>query len=176
MSEPLDFSYFRWLCSKVCNVREKDPSKTYETLMTILFTTEYVWLVIGDDNRAEDGVDLRDEFLRFAHLDADEDWLKSSCSVLEMLIAFSRKAAFATEEKAKKWFWEIIYNLQLSEMNDASNPDPDIIADVVDQFVWRTYDHLGHGGLFPLRETEYDQRFIEVWYQFNEYLYQQNIA
>jgi hypothetical protein len=176
MSEPLDFSYFRWLCSKVIDVREHRPERTFETLLDVLFKTEYIWYVTGDDNRAEDGIDLRYEFLKFTRIDAPEEWMETGCSVLEMLIAFARKAAYETNESTSKWFWIMLYNLELSEMNDLSEPDVIHISEILDQMIERTYGFTGHGGLFPLRETEYDQRFIEVWYQFNEYLYQQNIA
>lgn len=175
MEEPLEHTYFNWLYSKVCNTRATSRTKQFETLLQELHRTEYVWLVSGDDNRAEDGRDLRDEFLSASGIEAPQEWLDESCSVLEMLIAFSRKAAFETGEPASRWFWEMLGSLGLSECNDVSNPDRDAIRKTLDTFVWRAYDGLGRGGLFPLRETEYDQRFVEVWYQFSEYLYQNNV-
>lgn len=175
MSEPLEHAYFNWLYAKVCNPRAASKTQKFETLLQVLHKTEFVWVILGDDNRAEDGCDLRDEFLTASRQDAPQEWLEEGCSVLEMLIAFSRKAAFETSDTPKYWFWTMLENLGVSNMNDAFNPNQDQIRDILDVMVWRHYDELGNGGLFPLRESKYDQRYVEIWYQFSEYLYQNNI-
>ena len=77
MTELLEDPYFEWLCAQVIR-QETTPSLTYERLLATLHATEFVWLVSGDDNRAEDGVELRDPTER-GHM---------PCSVLQMLIAF----------------------------------------------------------------------------------------
>lgn len=175
MEEPLEHTYFNWLYAKVCDPRATSKERQFDTLLSILHQTEFVWTVSGDDNRAEDGRDLRDEFLTQSDIPVDTKWLNESCSVLEMLIAFSRKAGFETSDPAKFWFWEMLKNLGLDICNDAEDLDANIIHNIIHTFVLRDYDPIGHGGLFPLRETDHDQRFIEIWYQFSEYLYQNNI-
>lgn len=171
--EPIEEIYFNWLYSKVASVAVPTPSLTYFTLFRDLHSTEFVWLVSGDDNRAEDGLDLRKEFLRSARLDQDPAWLSIGCSVLEMLIAFARRAAFSTDEEPKRWFWIFLENLGLATFNDASTRISQKVSEILDVFIWRTYRFDGVGGLFPIRYPERDQTKVEIWYQFCDYLIDQ---
>lgn len=173
MIEPFEESYFNWLCAKVNRVENPTPSLTYRRLLSVLHSTEFVWLLSGDDNRAEDGVDLRHRFTVESGLEPDYIWMNTSCSLLEMLIAFSERAAFQTLISAYDWFWIFITNLGLSEYNDASFANEHEIGEVLYSLVWRTYEWNGSGGLFPLRRPEHDQRKVEIWYQFCEYLIDQ---
>lgn len=178
MDEPIEELYFNWLYSKVASVDVPTPSLTYWTLFRDLHSVEFVWLVSGDDNRAEDGLELRREFVRQAELDQEPAWLNIGCSVLEMLIAFARRAEFQTDIETRAWFWTMVDNLKLADLNDASAREfniSEIVHDVLDQFLWRTYRDDGEGGLFPLQNPSHDQREVEVWYQFCEYLVDQNI-
>lgn len=175
MIEPLEESYFNWLYAKVCDPREVDPSKRYEKVLGLLHQTQFEWHVIGDDNRAEDGCLLRDEFMASVGI-SNVEWTQIGCSILEMLVAFSRKIVTIADIPVDKWFWELLTNLNLNGMNDATYVDSNEVSHILDIFIYRRYNHLGHGGLFPLRESDYDQRFIELWYQMSEYLYQNNIA
>jgi hypothetical protein len=174
MSEPLENLYFNWLCAKVLQIRHRTPSLTFDTLFKTLHTLEFVWLLPGDDNRAEDGRELRREFLIMGEIPDDEQWRQYPCSVFEMLIAFSRRAEINTGTTAKQWFWEFLDNLNLAGVNDASGVDPDEIRDTVEIFVFRTYGDNGDGGLFPLREPLCDQTKQEIWQQFCDYLVDQN--
>jgi hypothetical protein len=146
------------------------PSLTYWKLFKILHTTEFVWLLSGDDNRAADGVELRIEFLLEGDIPDQPDWLSLGCSILEMLIGFSRRAQFVTDVPAKEWFWEFIENLGLKDFNDGSEFDPEEVKTILDQFIWRTYDRNGVGGIFPINGATPDQRKVEIWYQFSDYL------
>ena len=175
MGEPFEALYFNWLCAKVIDIRLTSPSLTYWTLLKTLHTTEFVWLISGDDNRAADGRDLRREFLILGEIPDDPDWRTiEGCSVLEMMIAFGRRANFETDISVKDWFWEFIDNLGLKEFSDATNPDPNEIADILEPFIWRMYDVNGNGGMFPIRDLHEDQRNVEIWYQFCGYLVDQN--
>jgi len=171
--EPIEEAYFNWLCTKVCKAEVPTPSLTYFHLLRALHGTEFVWLLSGDDNRAEDGVELRTEFLRVAFTHNDPEWMSMPCSVLEMLIALANRAAFETDRSTVYWFWTFIENLGMREFNDASNFDPREVSDILYRLVWRTYDYEGHGGMFPLTEATHDQRKQEIWYQFCEYLLDQ---
>jgi hypothetical protein len=55
MHEPLEEAYFRWLCNQVVNVKLKNPSRTYWSLLKQLHSREFVWIIPNDDNRLEDG-------------------------------------------------------------------------------------------------------------------------
>lgn len=175
MSEPLENLYFNWLCAKIIRLENPTPSLKYDELLRTLHSTEFVWIVPGDNNRAEDGVELRREFLIEAGYSVNESWQHYPCSVLEMLIAFSRRANFATDIPSRTWFWEFIENLGLIEFNDASGAGPEEVWEMINPFLWRTYSTGGKdGGLFPLEQPTRDQRTLEIWYQFCDYLVDQD--
>lgn len=173
MSEPLDESYFVWLYSQVADCRLKNPSRTYWRMMRELHTKEFVWLIPNDDNRIEDGRALRYEFIDECGIQsAPRDWLRMGCSMLELLIGLSRRLAFEAEGEPRAWFWKLVENLDLEEYNDHRLPPRNYINRTLDKVIWRTYNRNGHGGLFPLNGTRNDQRWVELWYQLNEYLQQ----
>lgn len=174
MHEPLENLYFNWLCGKVMYLENPTPSLTYWNLLRTLHNTEFVWLLSGDDNRAEDGLELRRYFLIAADIPDNLEWRALPCSLLEMLIAFAQRAEFQSDVDASIWFWEFIANLGLTECNDAANFTEEEIGEVLYQLVWRTYDPAGNGGLFPLHHPKHDQTKTEIWYQFCEYLVDQN--
>lgn len=173
MDEPIEEVYFKWLYSKVASTDNPTPSLTFWTLIRDLHATEFVWLIPGDDNRAQDGLDVRREFLTALYLPQDPAWMNIPCSVMEMIFAFSRRAEFETEMSARDWFWIFMENLELAKLNDASNRITERTYRVLDRFVWRTYHDNGKGGMFPLHHPHHDQRKIEIWYQFCAYLVDQ---
>ena len=176
MPEPLENHYFNWLCHKVCDITARSPSLKYVNLFRELHSIEFTWIILGDDNRVQDGLDLRTEFIHESLLEPDEVWLSQGCSVFEMLIAFSRHAAFQTDDEPSEWFWIMLDNLCLSEFNDSRRHNVSLIRGIVERLVWRTYEPSGEGGLFPLERAEADQRQIEIWYQFSAYVFEREFA
>lgn len=176
MPEPLDERYLRWLYSQVASVRLKNPSRTYWSLMRALFTTEFVWFTPNDDNRVEDGRDLRFEFINEEGVvDTDPNWMTIGCSFLEMLLGLSRRLAFESswDSEASEWFWHLLGNLNLEGFNDAhlkTDEQKGYVAHVLETVIWRNYRDDGFGGLFPLRNPHEDQRKVELWYQMSSYL------
>ena len=167
MNGSLEELYFNWLHAKV--MLSEPPAISYNKLIRALFDTEFVWLLLGDDNRAEDGIELRSEFIRESHLDIDQSWFNIGCSILEMMISLCRRAEFQTEIHSSEWFWQLISNLGLSDEFD-DNFDDERVGNRLYDFVWRTYGYSGRGGLFPMTDPPEDQRGVEIWYQFSEYL------
>lgn len=173
MDAPLDELYLKWLYSKISSVRLRDPSRTYWNLFRQLYTKEFVWIIPNDDNRAEDGKDLRYEFLEEQGVDeVDPDWIRLGCSMLELLIALSRRLSFEDDGEPRGWFWQMLANLGLNEFNDANYNEQaqSEIDQALDTVIWRTYSPDGFGGLFPLKTPEKDQREVEIWYQLGAYL------
>ncbi len=176
MSEPLDERYLTWLYSQVGSVKTKTPSRTHWSLLRQLYCKEFLWLVPNDDNRVEDGRDLRYEFLEEREIkDSDPAWLHLGCSILEMLIAVSRRLSFEAEGEPRVWFWHLIENLDLEQYNDQryNNDSKTVIDQTLDEVIWRTYSPSGNGGLFPLQRPEEDQRDVEIWYQLSAYILEQ---
>jgi hypothetical protein len=173
MSEPLDEIYFKWLYSQVASLRLKNPSRTYWSLLLDLFKKEFEWFVPNDDNRKEDGRDLRHEFVELHEIDdPDLEWLGLPCSMLEMMIGLSRRLSFEADGEPRDWFWHLVENLDLHKYNDKNYDDRgrDNIDRALDIVIWRRYSASGRGGLFPLKNPQSDQREVEVWYQLSAYL------
>lgn len=176
MSPPLDELYLQWLYGQVADVEEDRPSRTYWGLLKQLYTKEFAWFVPNDDNRVEDGKDLRLDFARALEADGkeidDESWMNLGCSMLELLIGLSRRLAFEAEGEPRVWFWRLIKNAGL-HINSDLRKFPRIEVDqILDRIIWRKYEYNGHGGLFPLRESYADQREVELWYQLQAYVIQ----
>lgn len=166
MDEPLEERYFNWLCAKV--VRDLGPHP--KGLLQKLHSMEYTWIVSGDRNRAAEGVELREYFFNSAFIKRDPEFLRDPCSLLEFFIAFADRAAFQTSEPTHKWFWEFMTNLNLEGFRVVSRETEQLIDDILYTFLWRVYEDNGDGGMFPLRNPRRDQRRMEIWYQFCDYL------
>jgi len=177
MKEPLDETYFVWLYSQVGDPRIKGLHRTYWKVLKKLFTKEFVWIVPNDDNRVEDGRELRYEFVHDEGLnDVDPDWLHLGCSMLELLVGLSRRLAFVAEGEPSGWFWHLMENIGLGGYTDERlNPRAMRyteleVDEILERIIYRTYHPSGDGGLFPLKNTPNDQRHIELWYQMSEYV------
>lgn len=167
MPKSLEILYFEWLCSKT------NPPSGFTFLLNKLHNYEFVWQISGDDNREEDCLSLRREFFDDLNLEENENFLyEGRHSVLEVLVAFSSRASFATDMPESEWFWIMVQNLGLNQYRDhVCGDEAEIrITNILYKFVWRLYDRKGNGGLFPLRLTNKDQTKVEIWYQFSEYI------
>lgn len=170
MSHLLDEQYLEWLYSQVASVKTRTRSRTYWNILRQLYCKEFAWFVPNDDNRAEDGRYLRYEFVEELGLDMEEDWFHLPCSMLEMMIGLSRRLSFEAEGEPRWWFWHLMGNLGLHELNDAVEYSEEEVDEVLDRVIWRTYLPDGRGGLFPLKHAEQDQTRVELWYQLSAYL------
>jgi hypothetical protein len=169
--EPLDELYFSWLYSQVESVSVADPSKTYWEILKQLYSTEFLWIIPNDDNRAEDGKALRHEFISKEGLvDVDYHWMELGCSMLELMIGLSRVLSFQADGEASNWFWELMENLGLERFNDNTFIPVEDVNEILMGVIWRIYNRDGRGGLFPLRKAREDQRDVELWYQLQYYI------
>lgn len=173
----LDARYLDWLYKNIGPVQNRNPATSYWLLAVSLYRKEFTWTVPNDDNRVEDGRELRELFLEDAGLEGDQLWMDEGCSMLEMLVALSRRLAFETSEDSFGWFWVLCDNIGLRPFVDETftedyNVDVDLILDRV---ILRTYNRDGRGGLFPLRNSHTDQRKVEIWYQMAAYLMENNV-
>lgn len=171
MNERLDEEYVEWLYDQVGNRFLKNPRRTYWSLLRQLFNKEFVWHIPNDDNRVEDGRQLRHKFLEDANIRDHDGWADDpGCSFLEMLIALSRRVALEADGDPADWFWHLMNNIELRDCNDASRYDEELVDEILERVVCRNYDMDGFGGLFPLARPESDQRRVELWYQMNAYV------
>lgn len=163
MTNPIDVKYYEWLVSQI----EVTSNRTYYDLFERMHNLEFVWFIPNDDNRVQDGLDLRAEFL-------DERKSKlalGGASVLEVLVALSRRTAFTAGGNSRHWAWKLIKNLRLNKMSDPlSDEDMDKVDDILETLIWRTYEPNGQGGFFPVTHSLDDQTKLEIWYQMNVYV------
>ena len=167
-------TYFQWLYDWASEGRYH-PTISFKKLLTHLHKTEFIYLLPKDQNRAEDGENLRWRFaMDIRDSDESTDYilkcLDGPCSVLEMMVAL----AIRCEEdymddplygdRSSQWFWEMIVNLNLGSMVDGSY-DRRYVDDVLHRFLYRKYEPDGRGGLFRVRNCNEDMRKLEIWYQ-----------
>lgn len=166
--------YFNWLCD-IVNV----STVSYDKLLRLLHRTKFRWINIRDKNRAEDGTDLRFRFRKSIDgLSRNEvlNWHdKEPCSVLEMMIALAIRAEEQIMDdpqvgnRTTQWFWGMVSSLGLTGMSD-NMFDLIEVKDIIERFLNREYSPDGKGGLFTIRDCEYDLRDIEIWTQLCWYL------
>ncbi len=168
----LKYKYFEWLCDEMCG--ERYPREiSYDLLFRYLHETDFRYLIPRDRDRADDGISLR---YRFGLLQRDysaefvEDVLDGPCSVLEMIVALAIKFEENVMDnprmgnRTRQWFWRMMTNLGLGNMTD-DNFDERYVEDVVNRFLNREYHPDGHGGLFVIRNCEYDLTTVDIWSQ-----------
>lgn len=166
-----DQGYFEWLVAQVEPAINLNPKQTHQLLLAQLYQMSFVWSVHNDDNRCEDGRALRSEFL--VGFDVDGSFAAADCSVLEMLIGLSRRAAFQSYGEMDDWFWHLLDNVGLADCTDERFGyywDNAHVAYTMAAVMRRRYSRDGKGGFFPLQHHHQDQRKTEIWYQLAAYL------
>jgi len=167
MEAPSLPDYYSWLVRKT-GVRRA----SYSILLRQLYATPFRWSIHNDDNRAEDGKELRERFAQLHRIREEDLWLDSEASVLEVLLALAARLEYDTDILTERWFWKFIENLGLHHYHDNqynTHVEEDV-DDTVRQVLDRRYSADGTGGLFPLRRAQHDQRRVELWAQSQAYL------
>lgn len=132
--------------------------RRYNLLLNKLYSEEFVVLVKRDDNRAYDGLNLREAYGCYND---------RPCSLLEMLVAlagrFDGNSGFDRDE-TYKFFWYMMKNIGLDYYDDNRYSEREVWG-ILKILQDRTYDFSGKGGLFPLKYPKKDQRNVELWDQ-----------
>jgi hypothetical protein len=165
--------YYDFLCNMVTTKKEYEQ-KNYDALLSTLYKMDFYSLIPNDQNRCDDGLQLREKFIDEEGQHAlSQSLFMANCTVFEMLIGLSYRLEFETEQSKwekspKEWFWILIDNLCLLDEDILDNPDE--IRDNIQVFLDRRYNSDGNGGLFPLKRPKKDQRRVEIWYQMSDYV------
>lgn len=168
--DAINNKYFNWMYKTACD-RRFPQYISYRKLFMHLHDTEFRYVLDRDHARYADGLDLR---YRFAYLHPDvedaERNIDGPCSVLEMMFSL----AFRCEEsimdntqlgdRTAQWLWIMITNMGLGSMDD-DKYDRQYVDYVLDRFINREYEPDGKGGLFIIKNCEYDLRDVEIWWQ-----------
>lgn len=164
--------YFNWLVNKV-------GGESAVHLLSILFEIDFYGVMPNDDNRVEEGTKLRSLFTKEKGLDPDYEWINcGTCTVLEVIIGLAGEIVLMCPEddeySLSRWFSELIDNLDFPNLESGSDKTAyrlykNSVIDIVYKWLDRDYSADGRGGLFPMKNSLKDQRFVELWYQMNGY-------
>ena len=174
-------SYVEWLESFTIDERVNDDRRlTYKKLIKRLWLIYYIPSIGNDEDRAIDGVELRNRYYDIlakdsgVHIDDYEDVGKifGQCRVLEMLVALSMQMYDLMQDlgiynSVSRWFWEIMKCLDFEFLDDDNWYDNGWNS--ADRFVNCTCEHIMYrdgprigtnGGWFRLNNWEN----MEIWY------------
>lgn len=159
--------YFDWLYFKVVK------NNSYRKLLSMLHNMEFRYSLDHDENRAMDGINLRWYYVEDGGQDEILRW-KSSCTVLEMLVAAAMQMEVIMEDPdadygTPHWFWMFMSNLDLVDMTD-DNYDKTYIYGRVSMFMDRTYEPDGYGNIIYIPDSKDDLRDVEIWWQMCWYM------
>lgn len=168
-------AYYQWMCD-IVHVNQEHRS--YWMLIKTLHEKEFRWSVPNDDNRFEGGKDLRNKFAAESTNFISLECLEGPCTMLEMLISLAYSCEYNTVSETppsvREWFWKMLCNTGLKKFTDEkygeTGTDGELINEILDRIIDRTYLLDGTGGLFPLKHPQKDQTKVELWYQMNAYI------
>ena len=172
--------YFDWIKYKISLASPLDiPSvEYYNELLNYLDYTPFEWSMELDENRAYDGIGLRNKFGYECHHEDDEIlqvFGDRPCSVLEMMAALAIRCEDSIMcdddygDRTGVWFWGMIENLGLIDMTD-EDFDINKVSYAISNMLARRYSPNGVGGLFYVKHPREDLRNVDIWYQLMWYL------
>lgn len=173
-AEMVSAAYFDWLYNNV-SADHVVPGYEYRKLLGLLHDTEFTYDIPRDENRYIDGLSLRHTFeMEHDWPGAQNDILPPFCSVLEMMVALCIKmdASMADPElddRFQQWFWEMISSMGLNGMSDRYFDEAEC-TQKIQRMLDRTYQPNGVGGLFTIKNCEFDLRKTEIWFQMQRYM------
>lgn len=169
--------YFEWMINKITT--DCCDSVSYRNLLSTLHHRNFVYHLLSDENRAEDGKKLR---WRYAHnvgenkdRDNIHECLAGPCSILEMMVALAIRIEETIMDDPRygnrtgQWFWTMIANMGLGGMYNEVY-DHRYVNKIITDFLNREYDADGTGGLFRIGFGYGDARKKDIWNQMCIYL------
>lgn len=164
--------YFRWLLGFIGN------NPDYSIVLEDLFNKEFIWLLEYDENLAENGKSLREDFYNSSEtirkLVGMYGEIEGPCSVLEMMIKLAMDCEYTImtdgeHDNTAKWFWIMFDNLGLDEYEN-SLYDAEEVDEILENFMRRRYDNYGNGNIFRFTKSVTGLKKMDIWIQLNQYL------
>ena len=185
-TDTLSELYLKWLLRLINadNYKERSYIKLCSLLNKVLFKP----VIKLDENRLSDAHSL----LRETYIQSQSDWYRINSdeaviefskwpvSFLELIISLAMRIDldFMREingiDNTRIYFWILVRNLGFLEYDD-EHWGEDAIISIVNQLNIvqdRKYDFDGKGGLFPLENSEVDQRNVQIWNQLCQFVSQ----
>lgn len=163
-------SYFDWLVYYISPGRFQ--REQYTKLLLALYSTEFFWVLSRDKNRAEDGLELRNQFERETGEEVD---IYGPCNCLELFVALAIRCENELMydpdlgDRTDQWFWMFLDNLGLLAF-DNYEFDESEIDDILYRFMARDYDKNGKYCAFPSMNYLTKLKRTELAYQMNYYM------
>lgn len=179
--------YLNWLL-RLINA-DNYQGKSYIKLCSLLNKIPFNPVMKLDTNRNSDVQSL----LRETYIQSQSDWYRLNeqfdeimdlqtwpVSFLELIISLAMRIDldFMREingiDNTRIYFWILVRNLGFLSFDD-DDWNEDCIISVVNRLnivQERKYDFNGNGGLFPLENTEIDQRNVQIWNQLCQFVSQ----
>jgi hypothetical protein len=172
--------YFSWLIQLISNPIDGFDYEYwmthYRLLLRHLYLTDFVATIAMDENRAVDGLYLRE---LYADETGDERVVdccaQNECSMLEMMVALARRIENDIMDqngpegnRVYFWFNQMLVNSGLSEFDESEGmPNFDLFDSYIDTIINHRYGCDGSsGGLFYVDYIpERDFRETELWWQ-----------
>ena len=160
-------TYIHWVLRDKLGLNERECRKNL-CLVSALAEVEFIPRHPMDENRAIDGLELRDDFEyeTSEYLDKSSG-LPSKCSMFEMLAALAIRCEnqlmrnSLLGDRTSKWFFEFLDNLGVL---DCDEKDVDHIVDICHEFL------DGRRNMFPLRKNVIKQKNEQIWKQLTAYI------
>lgn len=171
----VELRYADWLISLALSW----VGEQYHCLIREMHRTPFVALIDLDENRMEDGKELRFRFAEdsasYTYQDIYDCMGDTRCSILELIVALIIRCEESimwdpeAGSQASVWFRDMLECLGLLDMTD-TNFNLLYVEYVLDRFIGRNYFPDGKGGLFWLPKRNVDLRNVEIWSQMMWYL------
>lgn len=148
--------------------------RSYDELLDYLYDCPFSPRMEMDENRAEDGKELRRQFCyehgvsRGSML--DETGKVKKCTMLEMMVALAQRCESQITMDmddgvhTERWFYPMLESLGLSGMRNGRLDETEA-GNVIHRFLSRNYTYFGEGSLFTVNNPKYDMRNTDLWYQ-----------
>ena len=172
MVDRINRQYFKWMSGII-------DGTSYSKLLWSLHNTRFTARLQLDEDREEDGSDLRGLFKKecgYGSSDIHSEFLNTRpCSILEMMVALCIRCENHIMDnpdigdRTSQWFWDMIESLGLSGMRD-TNFDEAYTERTIARFNNREYFKNGRGGLFTSNDENVNMLDMDIWYQMCCYL------
>lgn len=158
--------YIHWVMKDKLHMTDREVRDFLRT-MEVLASVEFVCNHPMDDNRAIDGLELRDDFEYETGRFLDKSsGLLPRCTFFEMLAALAMRCEsqlmrnLSIGDRTSRWFFEFLYNLGISD------PGMD------ERYICRLTDPTNYSKMFPLKNRSRNaaQRNEQIWNQAMAYL------
>ena len=170
-----ELNYYTWLTSLV-------GMQHHTKLLQELYLTPFIWKLPMDQNRADDGLELRYRYgysIGMSKEDRDHLMQIRPCSVLEVMAALALRCEeeymhSGDDTTTQRWFYHMIASLGLIGMNDVKF-DTAYVQEKLNKMMERDFLPNGLGSLFFIPNYTEDLRNVDMWYQMlaflNYYIY-----